>query len=161
MEIVTRALALKLDRVRMVGEGLNEIISIQDALSQAEEQGLDLVIVSDNSTPPVVRIQDFKKLEYERKKARKASPKANSLKEVQFKINISDHDLGTKIARIQKFLAHGDKVKVSVRLKGREREHPERARELIKRVGETVECKFNEVPGPVAIAILEPVKSKK
>lgn len=158
LEILSRTSPHKLSKVRIVGNGVNEIIHINDAFGRAEDLGLDLVLVSDTVLPPVVRIQDFKKLEYEKKKAKKANKPSSSLKEIQFKINISDHDLSTKISKIDKFLKKGDKVKISVRLKGRERENPERAYELLNRVGEAVDCKFNSVPGPIALAILEPVK---
>ena len=161
MEILSRASAHKLSQVRMVGEGGNEIIHISEAFGRAEDQGLDLVLVSMDSSPPVVRIQDFKKLEYEKKKARKASKQTSCLKEVQFRVNISDHDLQTKVSRIEKFLERGDKVKIMVRLKGRERESPERAHQLIDRVAEAVDCRVNKLPGPIAIAIFEPQKKTK
>ncbi len=158
MEILNRVSARKLNQVRMVGEGVNEVISIMDALKRAEEIGLDLVLVSGDAKPPVVRIQDFKKIEYEKKKAKKANKSSSSLKEIQFKINISEHDLNTKISKIDKFLKRGDKVKISVRLKGRERETPERAFNLLERVEKAVECKVTKVGGPIAMSILEPVK---
>ena len=162
MEIVNQAIAKRLNDVRMVGNGTNKIISITEALTIAQEKGLDLVLVSEEVTPPVVRIQDHKKIEYNKKKARKASKPVNKpLKEIYFKINISDHDLGTKISKIDNFLKRGSKVKISVRLKGRERDNPERALELIKRVASKIECQCNIVPGPVAIAILEPINTKK
>ena len=147
----------RLKQVRLVGPGINEIIHINEAIDKAEEKDLDLVLVSDQVTPPVVRIQDLKKIEYQKKKARKASKQVSILKEMQFKVNISDHDLGTKVAKIEKFLERGDKVKVTVRLKGRERENPMRARELIQRIGSAVECKLSFLGGPVAMAILEPL----
>jgi translation initiation factor IF-3 len=152
---MTRAMARTFPRVRLVGEGSNEIVPTEMAIRQADDQGLDLVIVSDKSDPPVVRIQDFKKLEYEKKKARQTKTRTSELKEIQLKVNISDHDLQTKISAIKRFLERGDKVKLSVRLKGRERETPERATALINRVAETVQCKVSRVPGPMTIAILE------
>ncbi len=164
MEILTRQKARTLDKVRLVGNGINEIMHISAAMQLAEDDELDLVLVSEEATPPVVRIQDFKKIEYEKKKARKAQKKSaasSSLKEIQLKVNISDHDLNTKINNINKFLAKGDKVKITVRLKGRERENPQRARELISKVTESVECKSSFLPGPIAIAILEPAKAAK
>lgn len=158
MDVLTRALARSFPRVRLVGEGSNEIVPTEMALRQADEQGLDLVIVSDKSDPPVVRIQDFKKLEYEKKKAKKKQATSSELKEIQLKVNISDHDLETKINAIKRFLERGDKVKVTVRLKGRERESPQRAQELINRVSGAVECRVSRLPGPMTIAILEPAK---
>lgn len=158
MDILTRANARSVPRVRLVGEGTNEIVPTDVALRQADDLGLDLVIVSDKSDPPVVRIQDFKKLEYEKKKAKKTNTKTSELKEIQLKVNISDHDLETKISAIRRFLERGDKVKLTVRLKGRERESPERAQALIQRVAQTVECKVSKLPGPMTIAILEATK---
>lgn len=161
MEILSRASQHNLSKVRMVGNGVNEIIHISEAFSRAEDLGLDLVLVSNDAVPPVVRIQDFKKLEYEKKKAKKASKASSGLKEIQFKVNISEHDLATKVNKIEKFLERGDKVKISVRLKGRERENPERAFELLDKIGVAVPCKFNRIPGPIALAILEPAKTLK
>ena len=155
MDIFTRAMARSVTRVRLVGEGFNDIVPADMALRQADEQGLDLVIVSDKSDPPVVRIQDYKKLEYEKKKARQTKGKTSELKEIQLKVNISDHDLLTKVSAIKRFLERGDKVKLTVRLKGREREAPERAQMLITRVSQLVECKVSKLPGPMTIAILE------
>ncbi len=161
MEILNRTTAAKLDKVRMVGRDLNEIITIGEALTRAEDLGLDLVLVSADVNPPVVRVQDFKKLEYEKKKARKASAKqSQTLKEIRFMVNISDYDLETKVNKIDKFLKRGDKVKIMVRLKGRERETPNRAYELLDKVAQKVECKYTKIEGPMAIAILEPVKKK-
>ncbi|MFK7873776.1 MAG: translation initiation factor IF-3 [Oligoflexales bacterium] len=159
MEIVDRARAQQLDKVRLVGESQNEIIQIQDAMSRARDMGLDLVLISADVKPPVVRIQDLKKVEYERKKARKIGRHVSTMKEIQFKVNISDHDLSTKISRIEKFLERGDKVKVLVRLKGRERENPDRAVALVEKVAESVECKMSRVAGHMVTAILEPVKA--
>ena len=161
MEILDRNNTTKLKTVRMVGRGINEIIDIRKALETAETQGLDLVLVSDDVNPPVVRIQDYKKIEYERKKARKASKQSQTLKEMRFMINISDYDLNIKINKIQKFLEKGDKVKLSVRLKGREKETPGRAYELLDKVAEKVECKFTKIKGPMAMALLEPIKAAK
>jgi translation initiation factor IF-3 len=159
LEVIGRAAAHRFKQVRIVGEGVNEIILIQEAIRRAEDLGLDLVLVSGEATPPVVRVEDFKKIEYEKKKAKKAQKQAVSvLKEVQFKVNISDHDFATKLAKIRNFLDRGDKVKVSIKLKGRERESPERARTLLERVADAVECKVNVIPGPIAMTILEPVK---
>lgn len=160
MEILNRKSARRLDKVRIVGKGVNEIIGIEDALIAAEDRGLDLVLVSEDVSPPVVRIQDLKKIEYEKKKARKKKQPTSSLKEIRFLINISDNDLAIKSAKIEKFLQKGNKVKVSVRLKGREREKPEKAQELIRRIAEPLPCKMVKINGPMAMAILEPLKEK-
>jgi translation initiation factor IF-3 len=161
LEILDRKSAKRLDKVRIVGKGVNEIIAIGDALSAAEDRGLDLVLVSEDVSPPVVRIQDSKKIEYEKKKARKKKQPTSALKEIRFLINISDHDLEIKTNKIGKFLEKGNKVKLSVRLKGREREKPERAQELIDKVASALPCKMVKVAGPMTMVILEPVKEKK
>jgi translation initiation factor IF-3 len=161
LDIMTRALARNVPRVRLIGDGSNEIVPTEMAIRKAEDAGLDLVIVSDQSDPPVVRIQDFKKIEYEKKKAKQTKTRTSEVKEIQLKVNISDHDLQTKMSAIRRFLERGDKVKLTVRLKGREREAPERASALIKRVAEQVQCMVSRVPGPMTIAILEQAAAAK
>lgn len=161
MQVLTRSVSRTFPKVRLVGPDLNEIVAIETVFSQADELGLDVVMVSDKSDPPVVRIEDFKKLQYEAKKAKAKRKTTSELKEIQLKVNITDHDLATKIAAMEKFLKRGDKVKVMVRLKGRERETPERASHLLDKVNEKVVCKFSRVPGPIAIAILEPTAGAK
>jgi len=158
LEVITRVNVRAFGDVRMIGDAGNEIVPVMTALLRAEEEGLDLVVVSPNANPPVVRVQDFKKIQYETKKAKAKQSKQSETKEIQLKVNISDHDLTTKINAINRFLERGDKVKVVVRLKGREREAPERADALLKKVGAAVPCKMSKVPGPMAIAILEAAK---
>jgi translation initiation factor IF-3 len=155
--VITRADARKFSQVRLIEDELKEIVNITEAINRAEEAGLDLVLVSDKSTPPVVRIQDSNKLKYEAEKSRKKQ-RVQDVKEIQLKLNIADHDLQTKIGAIEKFLGRGDKVKVAVRLFGREKENPERARILLERVTNVVKCKVSYIPGPFALAILEPLK---
>jgi len=154
LEVLTRQQARNVPKVRLISNDTNEVVSTDVALRLAEDQGLDLVIVSDKSVPFVVRILDLKKLEYEKRKEKKKQV-VSELKEVQFKVNIADHDLETKVNHIKKFLERGDKVKITVRLKGREREHPERAQDVIKRVTALVPCKVTRMPGA---ALLEPIK---
>ncbi len=157
MQVINRAAARSYTKVRLVGEDTNEVISVLEALSRADEAGLDLVMISDKGDFPVMRVQDFKKVQYELKKAKKKQV-VQELKEIQLKLNIADHDFQTKLNAIEKFLARGDKVKVVVRLKGRERENPERARSLLEKVITNVKCKASHVPGPITMAILETAK---
>jgi len=157
LQVINRAAARSYTKVRLVGEETNEVVSVLEALSRAEEAGLDLVLISDKGDVPVVRVQDFKKVQYELKKSKKKQV-VQELKEIQLKLNIADHDFQTKLNAIDKFLSRGDKVKVVVRLKGRERENPERARALLDRVLTSVKAKSSIVPGPITMAILEPIK---
>ncbi len=161
MKVLERSDLRTIKEVRLVGEGRNDMISALEAMRLAEEEGLDLILVSaPEAIPPVVRIEDFKKLQYEKKKKQKANRQKSDLKEIQLKANISDHDLQTKVSNIDRFLERGDKVKVIVRLKGRERDNPQRAHDLVDKVINqvTIACKANKVPGPIATAILEPTK---
>ncbi len=157
MQVINRAAARNFTKVRLVGDESNEVVSVLEALSRAEEVGLDLVLISDKGDFPVMRVQDFKKVQYELKKSKKKQV-VQELKEIQLKLNIADHDFQTKMNAIDKFLSRGDKVKVVVRLKGRERENPERARLLLDKVITAARCKSSIVPGPITMAILEPTK---
>ena len=161
MKVLERSDLRAIGDVRLVGENGNDIVPIMDAWKKAEEKGLNLVQVSDDDTKPlVVRIQDYNKIMFEKKKAKQAQRKKrrSELKEIQLKANISDHDLQTKVKNIDKFLERGDKVKIIVRLKGRERDHPQRASELINKVVTlvTAPSKFSKLAGPIACGILEP-----
>ena len=155
MRVLKRFEAKDINQVRLVGKGLNDIVSKDEAFAKAEEGGLDVVCVNEDSNPMVVRIEDFNKLEYDRKKKTKQKTRSSTLKEVQFKMRIAEHDLGIKINRVKEFLDRGDKVKASVRLRGRERANPEMARDLIKQVAERVGAKITSGGNP-AVAILEP-----
>ena len=100
---------------------------------------------------------------FEKKKARAGGSKTQKkrkvdVKEIQLKANITDHDLQTKVNSIDRFLERGDKVKIIVRLKGRERDNPQRAQDLIEKVISlvTIENKASRSETPLAMAILEP-----
>jgi len=109
--------------VRVVGENVNvDIYNIKDALAIAEEQGLDLVEISPNATPPVCKVIDYKKFLYDQKKRQKEI-KAKSakvvLKEIRLGPHTDDHDFDFKVKHATKFLQDGAKVKVFVFFKGR------------------------------------------
>lgn len=107
------------------GEQLG-IVSSRQALEMAAERKLDLVKIAPNAKPPVCRIMDFGKYKYEqakREKEAKKKQKIINVKEVRLSLNIEEHDLNTKANRAIKFLEKGDKVKVSLRFKGRELGH--------------------------------------
>jgi translation initiation factor IF-3 len=109
--------------LRVVDEegGQLGIMSISDALEKAEALELDLIEISPEANPPVVKLIDYGKWKYKKEKLEQKSAKEKkSIKEVRFSISISDNDLNTKISMIQKFLKQGDNVLVKVILKGRE-----------------------------------------
>lgn len=102
---------------------------------------MDLVIVSPNAKPPVARIMDYGKFKYEQEKKAKENKKKQKntqLKETRFSLNIDDHDLETKANQTKKFIENGDKVKVSVRFRGRELGHKNLGYELLDKFMELV-----------------------
>ena len=127
------------EQVRLIGPdgGQLDVVPYARARELAAEAGLDLVLVSDRSTPPVVRIMNFGKLQYEQKKNLKAQRKnsaAQKLKEVKFHINIDDHDYETKLKHALDFLEKGCRLKITLALRGREMAHQELAFELMEKV---------------------------
>ena len=102
------------------------ILNLQDAISRAKEQGLDLIEIAPNAKPPVCKIMDMGKYKYDaQKKANKAKKKQKEieLKEIKLRPVTEVHDYTFKIKNAQKFLAKGDKVKFTIRFKGREMQH--------------------------------------
>ncbi len=113
------------------------VVSIKDALSQAAEAGLDLVEVSPNAEPPVCKILDYGKFKYQEQKRKaeaKKKQKIVEVKEIKLRPGIEDHDFNTKMRSIRKFIDHGDKVKVSMRFRGREMSHQDLGIRVFDRV---------------------------
>lgn len=113
------------------------VVPIADAIRKAEEAGLDLVEVAPDAVPPVCRIYDYKKALYEIKRKKKESRKKAhtvELKEIKLRISIDQHDLMTKLNNARKFFEKGDKVKFTIRLRGREVTKPEICQRLIQKV---------------------------
>ena len=112
-------------------------VLIQDALALSQEAGLDLVEIAPNSTPPVCKILDYGKYKYqEQKKAAEARKKQKviEIKEIKFRPMIDDHDYDVKMRSMQRFFEEGDKVKVTLRFRGREMAHQELGYKLLDRV---------------------------
>ena len=119
------------------------ILPIQEALRLAFERNLDLVEVAPNAVPPVCRLLDFGKYQYERQKKEREDRKKQKvieIKEIRLRPRTGDHDIGVKVRQTLGFLEEGSKVKVAVRFRGREITHPEIAREqldeFVERVGD-------------------------
>lgn len=128
-------------QVRLIAEDGEQVgvVSIQDALARAEEAGLDLVEISPNAEPPVCKILDYGKYKYElQKKASEARKKQKviEVKELKFRPNIDDHDYNVKIKAARRFLEDGDKVKVTLRFRGREMAHLDLGMKVLARVRE-------------------------
>lgn len=135
-----------------------------DAVKRAREQNLDLVEISPNAVPPVCRIMDYGKFLYEQDKKERAAKKHQKqivLKEVKFSVNVDEHDYVTKRNHVLRFLGEGDKVKASLRFRGREMAHQNLGREvldrLIKEVGDKGIVEFRpRMEGNTMHAILAP-----
>jgi translation initiation factor IF-3 len=115
------------------------IMSPADALQQAYEQDLDLVKISPNATPPVCKIMDYGKFRFEQTKKEKEAKKNQrvvEIKEIRMSPSIDTNDFNVKMKNAQKFLKDGDRVKVTVRFRGREMAHTNIGEELLKQFGE-------------------------
>lgn len=126
-------------KVRVIdenGENLG-VMYTREAMAQAAEVGLDLVEVSPNADPPVAKFLDVGKFKYEAQKkanlARKTQ-KTQEIKEIKMRPNIDDHDYDVKMRNILKFIGEGDKVKVTLRFRGRELSHGQLGMQLLQRV---------------------------
>lgn len=116
------------------GEQLG-IMSSSDALKIAVQKNLDLVMIAPQAKPPVCKIMDYGKYKFEQQKREKEAKKNQhqiDIKEVQLSLNIDTHDLETKVNHANRFLKQGNKVKVSIRFRGREMAHPERGLEIMQ-----------------------------
>lgn len=119
---------IRVPRVLVIDEQGNKLgeFLTEDAVKLAEDRGLDLIEVAPNSRPPVCRIQDYGKLKYERKK-RAAQARKNQvqvqIKEVKLRPKTDDHDIAVKVRHARRFLEEGNKVKVTIRFRGRELAH--------------------------------------
>ena len=113
------------------GEQLG-VMKTEDAIAEADSHGLDLVEVSPNADPPVCKILDYGKFKFEAQKKRneaKKKQKVIEVKEIKLRPNIDEHDYQVKMRSVQKFLDEGDKVKVTLRFRGREMAHQELGRQ--------------------------------
>ncbi len=144
----------------------------EDALRDAEAQGLDLVEVAPNANPPVCRLIDYGKYRYQQSKRLKEARKNQHVivvKEIKYRPKISDHDFDFKTNHVREFLDAGNKVKLTIMFRGREMAHPEFGRDLLERVVEDVKDCIQDLPelrttrldGRNMSVMLSPVKIKK
>ncbi len=123
------------------GENLG-ILNLHDAINRAREKGLDLIEIAPNVKPPVCKIMDMGKYKYDaQKKANKAKKKQKKieLKEIKLRPVTEIHDYSFKMKNAQKFLAKGDKVKFTIRFKGRELQHPSLGSDLMKKIKQDIQ----------------------
>ena len=132
----------------------------------AEEEDIDLVEISPNAAPPVCKLMDFGKFKYEQSKKRdeaKKKQKQVQIKEIKFRPGTDDGDYNIKMRNIQRFLAEGDKVKITLRFRGREMAHQDLGIKVLERVKNDLEElavveSFPKVEGRQAVMVLAPKK---
>jgi translation initiation factor IF-3 len=160
---------IRVREVRLIkDDGEQQVLSTADALVMAREQGFDLVEVAPQAVPPVVKIMDYGKYKFENEKKVRDSKKKQKLlklKEIRMQPKIDEHDLDFKSKHVREFLAEGNKVKVTVRFRGRELAHTELGLDVLKDVlqrieGEYVMDKSPAMEGRFMSMVLSP-KSKK
>lgn len=157
-------------KVRLIGTNNEQlgIMSSKEALAIAEEQNLDLVLMSPNAEPPVCKIIDYGKFKFDQAKKLKEQRKAQKtveIKEIQLSMTIEKHDIDVKAKHAQKFLSNGDKVKVTIRMKGRQQARPEMGIEVMNTFFEVIKDfgvieKAPEIMGRNIFMILAPIKTK-
>ncbi|BAQ66583.1 translation initiation factor IF-3 [Geminocystis sp. NIES-3709] len=130
---------IRFPRVRVIGTEGEQlgILDTRDANRMAEEQELDLVLVSETSDPPVCRIMDYGKFKFEQeKKARAIRKKQHTadIKEVKMRYKIDEHDYQVRVSQAKRFLNAGDKVKATINFRGREAQHVHLGQELLERM---------------------------
>ena len=134
---------IRVPRVLLIDENGEKqgIMPVEAALEAAEEVGLDLVEVSPNADPPVCKIVDYGKLKYQEQKKKaeaKKKQKTVEIKEIKMRPNIDDHDYMVKMKKVHAFIEEGDKVKMTLRFRGRELSHQQLGMALLQRVQEDV-----------------------
>ena len=144
------------------------ILSIREALNKAEDEGFDLVEISPKAAPPVCKIIDYGKLKYKEQKSKKEAKKKQKtieIKEIKMRSGIDIHDYNVKLKALERFIGGGNKVKVSIRFRGREMEHRNLGFELLKKLTEEV-ANFAKVEvspkseGRQIMMVFAPVSSK-
>lgn len=161
---------IRSNEIRLIGaDGENVgVVTPARAMVMADEAGLDLVEISPNANPPVCKIMDFGKFKYETQKreaeARKKQ-KIIEIKEVKFRPNTDTNDYEVKMRNVFKFLENGDKVKITLRFRGREMAHQNLGRELLERVAEdTKEAgkveNFPKMEGRQMVMLIGPLPQK-
>ena len=154
--------------VRLVDQdgGMVGVVAIRDALIRAEDVGLDLVEISPNATPPVCKILDYGKFKYEAQKKANAARKKQrviEVKEIKMRPSIDDNDYSIKMKKVREFLDEGDKVKVTMRFRGREMAHQHLAMNILEKVREELADlakieQFPKLEGRQMIMVMAPLK---
>lgn len=136
--------AIRASELRVIGESGEQlgVMSKREALNAAEAAGLDLVEISPAASPPVAKIIDWGKFQYQKMKElqrNKKNAKTSELKQMRLGLKIGQHDLDIKLKKIRSFLSDGNKVRIQIFFRGREMAHQELGHELMKRIIEQLE----------------------
>ena len=148
---------VRFPQVRIIGDGVAQLMSSYEASKIAESQGKDLILINESANPPVVRIEDYNKFIYDQEKREKIAKKnvhKSELKEISLSLTIAEHDLGIKAKKVSEFLVKGDKVKLSLLLKGRQMNMKEQGELVLLKFAKMVE----ETGLPEALPKLESSK---
>jgi len=139
--------------VRVIYNDTAQVLPIQEALELAQEQGLDLIEVSPKANPPVCKLMEFSNFKYQKEKEAKkqrAASKEVELKGIRLSFRIGQNDLQIRVNQAKKFLEKGNKLKLEMQLRGREKEHKERAKEIFESFVEMLRSDFSvRVESPV------------
>lgn len=144
---------IRAPQVRLIDQDgeMQGVMSARDALQRAMHAGLDLLEISPNATPPVVKILDFGKFKYEQQKKKNEARKKQKvieIKEVKVRPNIDENDYQVKLRAMKSFIGEGDKVKVTLRFRGREMAHQELGIKVLERIRSDMdpETKVEQMP---------------
>lgn len=144
------------------------VVTIQDAMRQAADAGLDLVEISPQASPPVCRVMDYGKFQYQQSKKANAARKKQKqmqIKEIRLRLVTEEADYQTKLNKLKTFLDRGDKVKIAIRFRGREMAHPELGKELMKRIQTDLQAhgtaeSFPKLEGRQMVMMVSPLSKK-
>ncbi|HTU55310.1 MAG TPA: translation initiation factor IF-3 [Acetobacteraceae bacterium] len=130
---------IRAEKVRLIDEAgeMQGVVALRDALNRAYATGLDLLEISPNADPPVVKILDFGKFKYDQQKKRNEARKKQKvieIKEIKVRPNIDENDYQVKLRAMKSFIEEGDKVKVTLRFRGREMAHQELGVKVLERI---------------------------
>lgn len=159
---------IKAKKIRLISEEGEQIgvVDLQRGLDESREKGVDLVEVAPQADPPVCRIMDYNKYKYKQEKKRQKAKKSQStteLKQIRVRPNIEEHDYKVKLKHLRRFLNNGNRARISLMFKGRERAHPEMGRKILDKFLEDL-SDIGEVEDPPTlkgrfmVTLLEPKK---
>ncbi|MFH1847956.1 MAG: translation initiation factor IF-3 [Candidatus Omnitrophota bacterium] len=134
---------IRIRQVRLIGSDSEQlgVVATEEAIKRAQDEGLDLVEVAPLAKPPVCRIMDYSKYKYEQSKREREAKKKQHVvhvKELKMTPNIDEHDLAVKLNSLRKFLSRGDKAKITMKFRGREKQHMDRGRAVLDKLMQDV-----------------------